>query len=162
MTATLFTPTPNKIVTAGDLGLITNALAGITNLGIMSAIGAASLAASTSATYVDVTGTGMTWNKLRDSASSDVIVLLALRAFTTVASTQLDFGINVGGTDYDVVRGDSNLASTHETYVGFLQIAGVAAGAGSPKVRFRRNSGTGAITINTGDTVAYLIGELPK
>src|SRR6266545_2101935 len=132
----------NHPPTAAEAAQVLDAITRITNIAVMSALSPTGITASTSATYVDIAGTSTPWSKRADAAGSNVLVLLTLRGFSSVA-------------------GDRNLANAHETYVGFAAIPSVAAGSYTPIVRFKRVSGTGAVTVGGGDTVSFLIGELP-
>ncbi len=151
----------NHPPTAAEAAQVLDAITRITNIAVMSALSPTGITASTSATYVDIAGTSTPWSKRADAAGSNVLVLLTLRGFSSVAGNRNMFAIKIGATDYDVIVGDSNLANAHETYVGFAAIPSVAAGSYTPIVRFKRVSGTGAVTVGGGDTVSFLIGELP-
>jgi hypothetical protein len=133
----------------------------LANIGVMWASGTASLAASTSTSYVDVSGTSTSWTKTGDSSSSNVLVVLLMSAWTSVAATIPAFGVRLGGVDYDLVAKTINEASSHNTLTAVRTLTGIAAGSYSPNLRFKRNSGTGAVTIDTGDTVSYLLLEVP-
>lgn len=135
----------------------------ITNISGLNALGTATLTTSASTTYVDVTNTSISWTKLGDSSGSDVFVAMALSCYVSVASVQPQFGIKLGATDYDVTMMTINPTGTHTGISGFRVISGVAAGPYAPLVRFRRGAATaGNTSIDTGDTVSFLIGEIPR
>jgi hypothetical protein len=153
---------PDHAPTAAEMAQILNAVFRITNIKIFNSLGGCSLS-TTSATYVDVTNANTSWTKNGGSADSDVAVYMAVDVFSTAVTTVGQLGIGIGGTDSDVklayMSQASILAGTH---VGFTSITGIAAGAYTPKVRARRNSGAGTVTIDVNCTVSFLVGELPK
>jgi hypothetical protein len=144
------------------INAILGALRKITNLQVMRAQTTASLAGSSSTSYVDVTGTTVSWAKTGDASGSDVVFVLLASCYVSAAATQPGLGVAIGGTDYDITQMIVNPINTHMPIVGARAISGVPAGAYTPTVRFKRISGTGTTTIDTGDTVSYLICEWPK
>src|SRR5437773_1468564 len=161
MSATLPTNfNPNHTPTAAEMAQVLNAITRITNITVGTFLTTAGLAASGSTSYVDVTGTSINWTKNGDSSSSDVLAIIMASCFVSVASTQPFFGLAIGATDYDVVAMTVNPINTHTMIGGVRAITGVAAGVYTPKVRFKRGSGTGTTSIDTGDSVTVLVAEL--
>lgn len=123
---------------------------------------AVSVTADTNTSYVNL-GMSVSWSKTGSAAQSDILVLMHIgwRVNTSVPSAWI-FGINIGGTDTDIVRREitTNAGSHYET-IGFRQITGVAAGSYTPAIRMKRVSGTGSIGIDNNDTIMLLVGELP-
>ncbi len=159
---TITAPAPGEDITDTWTGGVTDCLNQLTNVTVFNAFGTASLAGSTSANYVDVGNTSFAWTKQGGSTDSDVIVLAAVSCYISVAATAVNFAVSVAGTDNAFAGMNINPANTHTTLVGFAKATGVDAGPASPKLRFKRTGGTGAVTIDTGDYVAILVGELPK
>src|SRR2546423_2742401 len=133
----------------------------LANIGVFNSIGGCTLAASTSATYVDVTGASFSWTKLGDGSASNILAILLLSCWTSVAATQPTFGVGIGGTGYDLARMTVNPVSSHISIGGGRSLTGVAARAHNPQLRFKRAAGTGGVNIDTGDTVSMILIEVP-
>jgi hypothetical protein len=85
-----------------------------------------------------------------------------MSGFPNTSASTFTVGINIGGTDYDVINFQPNPASTRSWFVGFRAITGVGVGSYTPKLRLKRTAGTGTLTLDTNDNASFVIGELPK
>jgi hypothetical protein len=111
---------------------------------------------TTSDTYVNLAGTGavtsVSFTKL--VSTTRIRVALAGTFFTSAATTGAMFGVNIGGTDYDVIRHSHNTAGTsiRLPFSGFAFVAaGVAAGNYTVQGRWRRTAGAGTLTRDNND-----------
>ncbi len=138
-------------------------LSRLSNLGVFASAGGCSLA-TTSASYVDITNASLSWTKLGGATDTDILVAVAISMYSATSGTTAGkVGINIGGTDTDVILTWHSAASTIQgSYVGFKKITGVAAGALTPKLRALRTSGSGTLTVDSLVNVAFLVGEVPK
>ena len=143
---------------ATDIDYVNSIMA---NKDTFSAIGTAGLAASTSGSYVDITGTTKTFTKIGAAADSDLIISgVSVSGFVSVGNTEFAVGVNVNGTDRDVTKLNFNAANQHTPLPpGHVRITGLAAGTITIKVRAKRNSGTGTLTVDTGDCVSFVVEE---
>lgn len=158
---------PDHAPTAAELAQLLNAVGRITNIGVFASAGGCTLA-TTSASYVDITNASMSWTKGGDGSGtggvgSTILVAVALAMYSaTAGATQGKVGVNIGGTDTDVmITYHSNVGTIQGSYVGFKTIPSVAAGAYTPKLRALRLAGTGTLTVDTLVNVSFLIGEVP-
>jgi len=137
-------------------------LATMANADIFSSLGGCSLS-TTSGTYVDITGASKSFTKLSASADFDLIVLVNLSCFATVAPTVVKIAVNVNGVDNDATLMPINSANVHTALpTGAVRITGLAANTYTVKARALRVSGTGTVTIDTNDTVTLVIQERAK
>lgn len=129
------------------------------NSDVFSSIGACSLS-TTSASYVDITGASKSFTKVGAAADSDLIVLISMSGFVTVGGTGFKVGVQVNGVDRDATYMLMNTANDHRTPpLGAVRITGLAAGPYTIKARALRTTGTGALTVDTSDTVTMFIQE---
>jgi hypothetical protein len=115
---------------------------------------------STSASYVDITGASKAWTKIGSAAQSDVMVFAEASGFVTVANTVMAIGVNINGVDTDVTFMNFANSGLGLSLPGaWVRITGVPAGPYTVKLRIKRNSGTGALGIGSGDTVSFRVEE---
>lgn len=135
----------------------------IENTDIFNTIGGGTIGGTASATYVDVTGASKSITKVGASADSDLIVMLSVSCFVSVAGTVVRFGVRVNGVDIDMTQMPVNAASAHTPMpLGATRITGLAAGTYTVQVRVLRVSGTGTITVDVNDTVTMYLEERAK
>lgn len=135
----------------------------IENTDIFNTIGGGTIGGTASATYVDVAGASKSITKVAASADSDLIVLLSVSCFVSVAGTVVRFGVRVNGVDIDMTQMPVNAAAAHTPLpMGATRITGLAAGAYTVQVRVLRVSGTGTITVDVNDTVSLYLEERAK
>lgn len=106
-----------------------------------------------SATYVDMlgnAGAATSVSVTKYSANSDLWVAMHLDVFSDAASTALRLGIRINGTDYDVAFRYFTSANLYLPAIGWAAISGIPAGTYTCQSRWKRTSGTGNITANSG------------
>jgi hypothetical protein len=137
------------------------ALAMVGNREVFTSVGGCSLASS-SGSYVDVTGASKAFTKIASAAVSDVVVRVGLGGFATITGTVFKVGVNINGVDTDVMSMLFNTANQHQGFPAGVspRITGLAAGPYTVKLRALRVSGTGVITIDSNDTVSLDIEEV--
>lgn len=116
---------------------------------------------TTSASYVDIVNATKSFTKIGASADSDLIISgVGVSGFSTVGTTEFAVGVNVNGVDRDVTKLNMNSANVHTALpTGAIRITGLAAGTYTVKLRAKRNSGTGTLTIDAGDAVSFVMEE---
>lgn len=108
---------------------------------------------TTSSSYANMPATSSV-NITKASASTRLRIEFAVTTFVTVASTIVQFGVSVNGTDYDISRLFFNPASTHESCpTGVVYISGLAASVWTVQARWKRISGTGTVTTDANDWI---------
>lgn len=105
-----------------------------------------------SATYVNLPAVSTaSFPVTKRSAASGLYVAMKILAFADAGSTGLRLGVLIGGVDYDVALGYYTTANQYLPTVGFAYIAaGLAAGTYTVQPRWRRTTGAGLITTNSG------------
>ena len=117
---------------------------------------------TTSATYVDIVNATTSYTKIGASSASDLIVEVSASGFSTGATTGFVIGVNINAVDTDVTFMLFSTANAHTTLpTGRARITGLAAGAYTVKLRAKRNSGAGTLTVDNGDSVCFMVSEDP-
>jgi hypothetical protein len=100
-----------------------------------------------SAAYIDVTG--VTFNFVKEYASTRVCLDGSGAGFATVATnTVAQFGVSLGGVDYDLFNITWNPINEHLAHSGINYVAtGLAAGTYTVQLRWKRTAGTGTANI---------------
>lgn len=116
---------------------------------------------TTSATYVNLAATSsMTFTKLHGSTALE----LALHAtsFSSATGTVTRFAVRIDSVDYDVCQLFWNVANSHAQTSGVAKVGSgvVAAGSYTVQGRWRRVSGTGTLTRDTGDWLSMQVSEV--
>jgi len=109
---------------------------------------------TTSATYVNMGGTGSTTSVVatKKSAGTRLLVEIAMSFFVTVNDTTTRFGVNVNSVDYDIFRLAGTVSSGVHVFIsGFQYISGLSAGSYTIQGRWRRDAGTGTCTRDLND-----------
>lgn len=133
------------------------------NTDIFNTIGGGTIGGTASATYVDVAGAAKAFTKIGAAADSDLIVVVSVSCFVSVAGTVVRFGVRVNGVDSDVTQMPVNAALAHTPMpLGAVRLSGLAAGAYTAQLRVLRVSGTGTITVDINDTVTMYLEERAK
>jgi hypothetical protein len=117
---------------------------------------------TTSATYVNLAGTGSVTSFSFTKRYADTRIRVDLSAGFFVAGTgnsAARFGVQINGTDYDVVNRHINPASTHGEASGVRYITGVPAGAYTVQGRWRRSAGTQTLTRATDNWLSIAARE---
>jgi len=153
---------PAGHVPRGDEWLqILNGLLRITNIQIFSSAGGCTLS-TTSSSYVDVTNATLAFTKLGSSSESDIGLFVCLDMYSTVTSTGATIAANIGGTDTDAFIAYSSAGNTVTPHGGLVKITGIGAGSYTVKLRAKRTSGTGVLTVDSLCNVSFTLIELPK
>ena len=118
--------------------------------------------ATTSATYVNMAGTGATtsFSFTKELTSTRLIVRLEAGWEAATAGTQMRFGVLVSGTDYDCCQSLGNATTTISHAAGFAIISGLAAGAYTIQGRWKRSAGTGTPTRSVNEWLAISCAEI--
>lgn len=118
-----------------------------------------SAANTTSASYANAPGPiTLTFNKYR--ATSLLAVTFLTNCFTTVGATEVQWGVSINAVDYDLTHFNFSAVS-HDTQAAFITVSGLSAALGwLATVRWKRLSGTGAVSVNTTNHVAMAIEEI--
>lgn len=109
---------------------------------------------TTSATYVNMAGTGSTTSVVatKKSTGTRLLVEVAMSFFVTVNDTTTRFGVNVNAVDYDIFRLAATVpVNVHVFISGFNYISGLAAGTYTIQGRWRRDGGTGTCSRDVND-----------
>lgn len=123
-------------------------------------LGGSSITVSTTTSYADITSASKSWTKILGSSASDVIVTATLSGQSSATNTGVKIGVNINGTDTDVILFAFSSANVHHTLpTGYARISGLAAGTYTVKLRAKRTSGTGTFTIDANDTVSFRVEE---
>jgi hypothetical protein len=135
-------------------------LQSVVNEEIFSSLGGCTLS-TTSSTYVDIVNAARSFTKVGSATDSDIFIEVSLSGFATVGVTEFAVGVSINSVDRDITKMIINTANAHTPFpTGYVRVTGLAAGTYNPvKLRAKRNSGTGTLTIDTGDTVSFKIKE---
>jgi hypothetical protein len=117
---------------------------------------------TTSSSYVDIVNASISWTKIGASGDSDIGVFVGVDIYTGSTATSSTIGININSTDYDAMLAYISPSGTVTSHFTLIKITGVGAGAFTAKLRAKRNSGAGTLTIDTLCNTAFVVCELPK
>lgn len=118
---------------------------------------------TTSATYVNLAGTGSTtsFSFTKISAATRLLFRCSAGFYVTDGGTSIDFAVLVNGTDYFLTRlGDTVSANVNLTASGFVYVSGLAAGAYTIQGRWKRAGGVGTGGRNQNGTYALNCEEV--
>lgn len=102
---------------------------------------AATLATS-STSFVDITGGSTSFTKLLSGALSNIVVEISISAFSTAIATLTQVGVNINGADVLAVNHTISAASAHSAFpTGVATFTGLAAGTYTVKARAKWVSG---------------------
>lgn len=107
----------------------------------------------TSGTFVNLPSTTTSsFSFTKRATSSSIRIDMGFRAFSASAgSTGLRLAVRINGVDYDVALGYFTTTDQYEAFAGFAYVAaGLAPGTYTVQARWRRSTGTGTITTNSG------------
>ena len=131
----------------------------LANIDVAPFVGTVTLS-TTSTTYVDITGASKNFTKIGGVADSDLVVTVSASCYVSVASTGVKVGLNINASDVDATTMVINPTLTHSPLpTGAVRISGLPAGPYTLKLRALRSSGTGTITMDSGDTATMIIQE---
>lgn len=108
---------------------------------------------TTSSSYADVDGASMEVTIDKKLADTDVLIDLRFSFYATAVPSRLVLGVSESGTDYEVHSRDINTANSHSEGSALRKITGLAAGSHTFRLRWKRTSGSGTITMDTNDRV---------
>lgn len=120
---------------------------------------------TTSATYVNMAGTGsatsLTFVKQQDDTA--VRVRIEFGAFVTTAIAGVDYGFRVNSLDFQVGRFLFNTTAQHLplSSTGGIAAGALAAGTYTVQARWKRYTGTGTLNRNADDWLAMTVEECP-
>ena len=115
---------------------------------------------TSSATYADVDGSNMEVTITKKMPDTNICIDLRASSFSTDVNTVLRFGIYVSSTDYDIAYQYFNISFAHLYASGAIIISGLPAGSHTFRLRWKRLSGSGIVTINTDDRVILIAEEV--
>lgn len=116
-----------------------------------------------SATYVDLAGAGAVTSFPFTKRCAATRVKIELHASLFVAGTgnsAVRFGVQIGGTDYDIVNRHINPASTHAQASGTRHIESIPPGVYTVQGRWRRSAGTQTLTRGTDNWLSISAEEV--
>lgn len=130
-----FVATDTSIYAVGNAAGITN----ITGTGTTTSASYASIPAVSSFSFTKAS----TLTRLRIDASFE--------CFSTATNTNVVLGVLVNGVDHDIVRHTFSPANQVESFSGvlFIAAAGLAAGAYTIQMRWKRTGGAGTVSVDT-------------
>lgn len=121
--------------------------------------GATAAIASTAFTSLGGTATTPSFTKLKDGTRLKIDLRCA--CFVTVGGTQVEWAVRVNSVDYGPAAGVFvNPAGQHTAMSGIAYADGVPAGSYTGLLRARQVSGTGVVSVNTGDPIWLTIDEV--
>ena len=105
--------------------------------------------------------TGMSLPSLafyKEESWTDTRIDISASGYSSAASSEVEWGVNIDGTDFAIVRHFFNPATTHMNVYGWrywseISTTPLRAGVHQILPAWRRVSGAGAININVNDTV---------
>jgi hypothetical protein len=114
---------------------------------------------TTSASYADVDGANMELSITKIFSGTDLIIDLRVSCFPTAATTDFQFGVSDGSTDYDVLfhRFDT---TGRRNIAGIARITGLSPAVYTFRLRWKRVSGSGTLSMTTNDRVSMTIQEV--
>lgn len=110
-----------------------------------------------STTYASI---GLTRSFTKKGADTRLIALFMGSCFCGVNTAGAQFGVDIDGTTTDIASHDINVANHHDLFAGAVEIAGVAAGARTLTLKWKRY-GTGTLNSDANDTQSLLVMEVP-
>lgn len=105
---------------------------------------------TTSASYVNVPGTSSLAYTKKTSASK-LVLTLNVSYWATAANTSTRLGLRVDTTDYDCTNFFFNTNSLHMQVSCTIVLSGISAGSKTIQARWKRMSGTGTLSMDSGD-----------
>jgi hypothetical protein len=138
---------------------IRDAIKALSNIETANFFGTVS-ASSASASFVNITGATLAFNK--QLASSDVLVFLSmsLRCTTTVNHLAV-LGVNDGATDWQTTNAFQSTNLKHNSSIGWVKMTGLSTGAKTFQARLKAD-GTNTIAIDTNDCGFMIAVEVPN
>lgn len=118
---------------------------------------------TTSATYVDMGGTGSTtsfsFTKAFDETRIQVTAMVGMWCAT--ATAQVDVAVHIGGTDYQLGHYSFDAASARRSlaFQGYIPAGAGTAGTYTLQARWKRSTGTGTLTRDVLDWFAFSAQE---
>lgn len=135
-----------QALTGSDLVALVNAARNST-AGVNAFAVTAGTDTTTSATYVNMAGTGaltsFSWTKYRDD--TDALLFMAAEFQAVTANALPKFGLRINGTDYDVC-GNAPGSGAYGHPSGQRTVSGIPAGTYTVQCRWFRFSGAGTPT----------------
>lgn len=162
-------------VLVGDTVQVTTSRGGLLVIGVVATTGLPQLASengvsakavtsgtntTTSATYVDMAGTGSStsFSFTKRYTGSRIRVDVSASMYVPANVSNVVVGVRINGTDYDLYE-IPVLVNTRAFGVAFRYITGVASGVYTVQARWRRSSGTGTLTRDTADWLSVSARE---
>lgn len=115
---------------------------------------------NTSAIYANLPGTSSTVITKRVPETQLRCELHTSCWVNGAVPTSTEFGIRINGVDYPLVYQTISASFTHRYFYGSAILPGIAAGALSVQLRWRRAAGTGTATVDGSDRFRLAIWEV--
>ena len=100
---------------------------------------------------------------IKDESWTDVKLHIAVSCWTTGVDTTVAFGVNLGGTDYEITQFFVNNINEHHTVTGWKYLSDfggpLRAGRYTGYLVWRRVAGVGTLTINNTDNCFVEVTE---
>lgn len=116
---------------------------------------------TTSATYVDLAGTGSvtSFSFTKRYAATRIKITMMCSGFAVTSTSGVEIGVRINGVDYKVAHG-SYVLNERQPVMGVEYISGVAAGTYTVQGRWLRQSGTGTLRRDTNDWLTIVAEEV--
>jgi hypothetical protein len=119
---------------------------------------------TTSATYVNMAGTGavtsFSFTKKYSAAVTQVKVDFHATFYGTGSGAAVSFAVLIGATDYDVTRFALSSIAVRQQSSGVRLISGLAAATYTVQCRWRRTAGAGTLTRDVDDWLSVTATEV--
>lgn len=148
------------VVSSTEWSQILNAIKGLSNIATANFYGTMSVSTA-SATYVNVTGASLT-GFTKYLGSSNLLAFLAISSrCTTTANHPVNYGINDGTTDWQMMTGWETTVNKHNTYIAWRTLTGLSSGGPYTFQARVKADGTNTIAIDGNDCGFIIVAELP-
>lgn len=158
-----------SVSNVGRIILVGGALAdnggGEVELSVLPAVPAIHVAPSgtlttTSSSYADVDGSAMEVTLTKKTAGADILINIHASMYSAGSSAGVELAIHEGSTDYSLTVFFFNTANVHHSVSGFIRITGLSVGTGIFRLRWKRISGSGTLTMDASDRVSMSAQEV--
>lgn len=133
-----------QTLTASKLNAITN------GAGLNNATGSGSTGLTS---YVDFPATS-SFSFTKIQAATIIKIDFHTLCYTTQSGDVASFGVRINGTDYEVCRRSFSASSVIVQASGTKRIPSIPAGTYTVQIRYKRQSGSGSVTIQANDWVS--------
>ena len=94
------------------------------------------------------------------NSNSNILIDLDCTMYSTANNSNVRFAVNDGSIDYDITNFYFNVANSHTTITGKVTVTGLGVGVYTFRLRWKRVSGAGTLTIDSGDRLFLTAQEV--